>query len=174
MILRLLLPITAVALILPISAHSAKSESAAALPNAPQPTPDLFAQRPTELPSSDRDHAEERSHSRWMQWLQSLDLSDEQMQQIRAIYQQSRGETSSLRQQIHEKRERMYSLLTSEADSEQIIEIHQQVQTLQQELENQRFTALLEVRNVLTPEQRVQVAETLQQYREQRRSHRRR
>ena len=171
MILRLLLPLTAVALMLPLSVQANQTKNS---PDSASPQPPLnLAQRPTERPSSDRDHAEENRHSRWMQWLQSLDLSNEQMEQIRTIYQQSRGETSSLSQQLRETRERMYSLLSSDVDSDQIVQIHQQVQSLQQELENQRFEAMLEVRNVLTPEQRVQVADSLRQYREQHRSQRR-
>lgn len=170
MILRLLLPLTAVALIFPISVNAAKANDS---PKSSHQPPLNLAQRPPEPLQSDRDHAAENRHSRWMEWLRSLDLSDQQMEQIRTIYQQSRRDTSSLRQQLRESRERMYSMLTTDVDSDQIVQIHQQVQTLQQELENQRFAAMLEVRDVLTPEQRVRVADSLRQYQEQRRSHRR-
>ena len=168
MISRLLLPIAAVALIIPAGSPAVKGET----------VPTAFSDRSTHIDLAQRssesqdNQSEEGSHARWMQWLQSLDLSDEQMQQIRTIYQQNRGATSSLRQQLRETRERMYSMLTSDVEADQIVDVHQQVQTLQQELENQRFTALLEVRNVLTPGQRARVAETLRQYQEQHRSHR--
>ena len=169
MISRLLFAIAAVALIIPTGVPAAKGET---VPTAllDESTPIDLAQRSSES----QDHSKEGSHARWMQWLQSLDLSDEQMQQIRTIYQQTRGETSSLRQQLRETREQMYSMLTSDVEASQIVDVHQQVQTLQQELENQHFAALLEVRDVLTPEQRVRVADTLRRYQEQHRSHRHR
>ena len=175
MILRLLFPLTAVAVLFTNGVHADQRHSdLTATTTEPKPTFfELTAQSPTELPPSDGEHSEGARHSRWRQWLQSLDLSDQQMARIGEIYQQSRGETSSLRQQLREERERMYSLLTSDVDSDQIWQIHQNVQSLNQALENQRFEALLEVREVLTPEQRVQVAESLRQYRE-RRSHRQR
>jgi len=175
MILRLLLPLTAVALMFTSGVQADQRESELTV-TAPEPKPNFFeltAQRPSELPPSDGEHSEGARHSRWQQWLQSLDLSDQQMARIREIYQQSRGETSSLRQQLREERERMYSLLTSDVGSDQILQIHQQVQSLQQELENQRFEAMLEVREVLTPEQRVQVAESIRQYQGRRSSNRR-
>ena len=117
-------------------------------------------------------HFEKARHSQWLQWLQSLDLNDDQWGRIRAIYQQSTEDTRRLRQQLQVEREQMYSLLTSDVDADQILPIHQRIQSLRQDLEDRRFEALLEVREVLTLEQRIQVAEALQQYRGRRGDHR--
>ena len=174
MIWRALLRLTAGALLLPIGISVAPGDTdATAAPAGPEPTrSDLFAQQPDGPLAGDEAHFEEARHSQWLQWLQSLDLNDEQWGRIRAIYQQSTEDTRRLRQQLQVEREQMYSLLTSDVDANQILPIHQRIQSLRQDLENRRLEALLAVREVLTLEQRLQVAEALQQYRGRRGDHR--
>jgi Spy/CpxP family protein refolding chaperone len=59
----------------------------------------------------------------------------------------------------------MRSLLAENANPDELRQQHQQIQTLHQQLGNQRFETMLQVREILTPEQRSQMAELIQQHR---------
>ena len=59
----------------------------------------------------------------------------------------------------------MRSLLASNASEEQLRKQHQNIQGLRQQLGNNRFETMLQVREILTPEQRTQMAELMEQKR---------
>ncbi|MGQ4649663.1 periplasmic heavy metal sensor [Lyngbya aestuarii] len=103
---------------------------------------------------------------REQRWLQELDLNTEQTEQIRTIQEQSKTAAEGLRQQMQQAQEQMRSLLTSEsATSDQLRQQHQELQRLHQQLADQRFEMMLSVREVLTPQQRSQMAELMSQRR---------
>lgn len=95
--------------------------------------------------------------------LEQLDLTPEQSQEIEAIQEKSRTEKETLRQQMQTKHQEMRSLFTSDSTPEQLREQHEQLQALHQQLANNRFEMMLQVREVLTPEQRTQMAELMAQ-----------
>lgn len=111
---------------------------------------------------------------RMKQLLEQLDLTPEQSQEIEAIKENSRTENEALRQQMQTKHEEMgseamprgLSLLASESTPEQLRQQHQQLQDLHQQSANTRFETMLEVREVLTAEQRTQLAELIAQHRD--------
>ena len=104
---------------------------------------------------------------------EKLDLTDEQSTQIDAIHEKYRAANEENYQQLQEAREEMRSLLTSDANPDRLRQQHQQMQSLRQQLANSRFEAMLEVREVLTPEQRQKMADMMAQHRG-RRGHNRR
>ena len=59
----------------------------------------------------------------------------------------------------------MRSLLANDASEEQLRQQHQNIQGLRQQLGNNRFETMLQVREILTPEQRTQMAELIEQKR---------
>ena len=95
--------------------------------------------------------------------VQQLDLTSEQSAQIEAIKEQSETENQALFEQLQTNRQEMQSLLASDTDPEQLRANHQNGQNLRQELDTKRFETLLEIREVLTPEQRTQMAQMQQQ-----------
>ena len=97
--------------------------------------------------------------------LEQLDLTPEQSQQIETIKQQSKADTESLRQELQQAHEQMRSLMVADTNSNELRQQHQQLQTLHQQLGTQRFETMLQVREVLTPEQRSQMAELMGQHR---------
>lgn len=97
--------------------------------------------------------------------LQQLDLTSEQSAQIEAIQERSKTDNQTLWQQMQTNRQEMQSLLTSNASADELRATHQNVQNIQQELGNNRFETMLEIREVLTPEQRTQMAELMSQRR---------
>ena len=103
--------------------------------------------------------------------LQQLELSPEQSQQIETIQQQFRSENEPLWQEMQANRQQMRSLLTSETSAEELRQQHQQAQSLHQQLSDNRFETMLQIREVLTPEQRTQLAEMMEQHRGRKRGH---
>lgn len=120
------------------------------------------------------------SHERRRHWgeglqkfLDRLDLSEAQSTQIKAIYRRHYQTNQESRQELREARKEMESLLISEVNSNRIRQKHREIQSLNQELGNSRFEAILEVREVLTPQQRQEIADMMAKYRGRRSYYRR-
>ncbi|MDJ0588390.1 MAG: Spy/CpxP family protein refolding chaperone [Pleurocapsa sp. MO_226.B13] len=97
--------------------------------------------------------------------LQQLDLTPEQSQQIEAIQADSETTAQELRQRIQTQHQEMRSLMTSDATTEELRAQYQQAQDLRQQLGDNRFETMLQIREVLTPEQRAEIAELMEQHR---------
>ncbi len=95
---------------------------------------------------------------------QKLNLSADQQAQIKSIMEQAKTSNQGLRQQVKTAREQLKTLMTSsDASDDAIRQAHQQVQTLGQQMGDQRFDTMLKIRNVLTPAQRTKFAELRKQ-----------
>ncbi|MEB3281794.1 MAG: Spy/CpxP family protein refolding chaperone [Lyngbya sp.] len=90
---------------------------------------------------------------------EQLNLSAEQQQQIDSIKEQRKASSEGLREQMRAAMEEMRSLQASNASADQLRQQHQKIQQLHQQMGNERFEIMLEIREVLTPEQRAQLAE---------------
>lgn len=106
-------------------------------------------------------HSKRRGNGkRLKKLLQQLDLTPQQSEQIKAIRDRFERENETLDEAISTQHQEMRSLLANElASSQELKQKHQQLQNLHLELSNNRFQNMLEVREVLTPEQRRQLAE---------------
>lgn len=114
------------------------------------------AQQPIEAEEEGPRHGRRHGGDRW---LEQLDLSAEQSEQIQTIKEQARANSEGLHQQMEQEKEELRSLLASDATADQLRQQHQQVQTLKMQLGDRRFETMLAVREVLTPEQRTELAE---------------
>lgn len=88
----------------------------------------------------------------------ALDLTSEQQQQVQSIRSEYQPEAQSLQQELNQHRQELINLIDSDASESKIRSAHQKVMNKRQELGNLRFDSLLEIRKVLTPEQRSQWA----------------
>lgn len=95
--------------------------------------------------------------------LQKLDLTTEQSQQIETIHQQAKSNLSDLRQQMQTQRQQIESLFASDADASEIRNQYQANKSLREEFGNNRLETMLQIREVLTLEQRAKLAELKQQ-----------
>ena len=102
--------------------------------------------------------------------LQQLDLSAEQSQRIETIKEEFKAKNVALDEEIKTNHQQGRLSLGSDASPEELRQQHQRVQALHQQLNNNRFEMMLQVREVLTPEQQDQLAELIEQKRNQRRS----
>ncbi|MEL6319329.1 MAG: Spy/CpxP family protein refolding chaperone [Cyanobacteria bacterium J06626_14] len=92
---------------------------------------------------------------------QQLNLTDAQQVDIQAIREQARADNEGLRQELEQARTAMRSLLEADASADQIRQQHDQIQQLQQQLGDAMLDVRLEIRDVLTEEQRSQLAELI-------------
>ncbi len=90
---------------------------------------------------------------------EQLNLSAEQQQRIENIKEQRKASSEGMRQQMRATMEQMRALQASNATPEQLRQQHQQIQQMRQQMGNQHFETMLEIREVLTPEQRAQLSE---------------
>jgi Spy/CpxP family protein refolding chaperone len=96
--------------------------------------------------------------------MEQLNLTPEQSEQIKAIKEQSKTEAQAQMEQMQTSRQEMRSLFASDASTEQLRQQHQQVEQLHQQLGINRFETMLRIREVLTSEQRVKIAELMEQH----------
>lgn len=100
--------------------------------------------------------------------LEQLDLTSEQSSQIQAIHDRNKQENEALYEEVKAKKEAMHDLFASDASDSELLQQHQEIQNLKQELKAKRFEGMLEIREILTPEQKAQINELMQERHNQR------
>lgn len=163
MMWRTISTIAAISLILPLDVDAAQlhPNTNNSCGQSTLTTSKLIAQNPDHRPS---EFARKGRGYRMERLWQQLDLTPEQSEQIETIQQQSQADTEPLRQEFQQAHAQMRSLLAGNANSDELRQQHQQIQTLHQQLGNQRFETMLQVREILTPEQRSSWAELSQKH----------
>lgn len=157
--LSLAIPVSAYALISQAQIDSAFSET----------NTTIMSQRPSE--ASPRQGRKVRGQ-RWERMIQQLDLTPEQREQIKDIQEESRSEYQSLKEEVRENRQQMQSLLASDASNNELRRQHRQMQRLHQKMGDRRFETMLEMREILTSEQRAKMAQLIKERSDYRGFHR--
>ncbi|AGF51479.1 sll0858 [Synechocystis sp. PCC 6803] len=106
------------------------------------------------------------------QWMESLDLTDSQKQQLEAIRQKYQGQMQSLSEQMRTSQNELRTLMSGNGSDSEIRAKHNQVANLRQQLGELRFNSMLESRQVLTPEQRQKFSQLMQERRNSRQGRR--
>lgn len=91
---------------------------------------------------------------RGQQWMRDLDLTDEQRSKIKEIRQAGRESTKSSRERMKAAREAFQSEMESGGSSSSLQSKHEAMINARAEFARARFNQMLQVREVLTPEQR--------------------
>lgn len=95
--------------------------------------------------------------------LQQLNLSQEQMQQIQNIRNQYQSQFQAQMEQMQQTRQQMQNLLASDASEGDLRNQHNKMTQLHQKMAEMHFNQMMEIRRVLTSEQRRQMAQLMQQ-----------
>ncbi len=95
-------------------------------------------------------------------FLQELNLSPTQKQQIEQIRHQYQEQINLKNQTLHSAQQKLMEMMTGTDSKEAVRYQCQQVLSLRQELEKLRFESILDTREILTPEQRQKFAEIMQ------------
>ncbi|CCI03851.1 Spy/CpxP family protein refolding chaperone [Microcystis aeruginosa] len=97
--------------------------------------------------------------------IEQLNLTDEQKSKVAAIRQKYQEKTKQLRETLRSNEQELNSLLSNNASDREIRSKHQQVSRNRQEMSNLQFESFLEIRQVLTPAQRTEFSQLMQERR---------
>jgi len=139
-----------------------QTKSQANLENKPELDPEILAQAPN------RPDRSENADMPSGKMLKQLNLSTEQLQKLKAIRDRDLVRIRELAQQSRQAGKELRDLMASPESSDVIRTKHNQVLTLQQELQKQHFERMLAMREILTPQQRSQFNESMQKNRSNR------
>ncbi|MBK4728741.1 periplasmic heavy metal sensor [Oxynema sp. CENA135] len=117
--------------------------------------PEIVAQRPGG-PGRGRGQGGQR-------WIEQLDLSQDQQQRIQQIRDRYRSEAESTYTQMMQLRQEMQDLMVGNGSDSQLRSKHDEMMKLHQRMGELRFDQMLEIRAVLSAEQRQQWAQQMQQ-----------
>ncbi len=127
---------------------------------------------PTTLKSSDfqleisqiiADESTSRTHP---QWIQKLNLTEEQTQRMQEIQNQYKGQIAEKQNSFHRAQQELREMIASSASPTQIRAKHREVQLLKDQLERLHLESIIAIREVLTPEQRRQFDQIMEERRE--------
>jgi len=90
-----------------------------------------------------------------------LNLSEEQQQAITTIQTDFCNDTATLRDEMQAGHEAMRDVMSSDASREELEQQHDEMRSIHEQLHDRAFTMMLDIRDVLTPEQRRQLAESM-------------
>ena len=95
--------------------------------------------------------------------IEQLNLTDEQKSKVAAIRQKYQDKTKQLRETLRSNEQELNSLLSNNASDRDIRAKHQQISRNRQEMSNLQFESFLEIRQVLTPAQRTEFSQLMQE-----------
>jgi len=89
-----------------------------------------------------------------MEMQEKLGLSEEQQQQLKAHREKFRSENKDSREQARDLKQQLKAeLRKNDVNREEVMRIHNQIKALKSEADDRRLEGILEVREILTPEQ---------------------
>lgn len=103
-----------------------------------------------------------------MRWIDELDLTAEQTESIQAIRDRYQPQIDALREQMQQHRNTMHNAMGSNASDAEIRQHRQQMMELRDEMSELRFNSMMDIRGVLTDEQRSQVRDWMEDHHGQR------
>ncbi len=97
--------------------------------------------------------------------LRELNLSADQMTKIQQIRTRYRDELKNDREAARQAQQELRTLMAGTANDDQIREKYRQVKDLRAKAADAQFNSMLEIRNVLSPEQRQKFADRMEKQR---------
>ncbi|MBD2178318.1 Spy/CpxP family protein refolding chaperone [Pseudanabaena sp. FACHB-1998] len=93
--------------------------------------------------------------------LKQLNLTPEQLKKLKEVRDRDQGKMRELAQQSRQANKELRDLMAGNESNDALRTKHNQVLTLQQELQKQHFERMLAMREILTPQQRSQLNEMM-------------
>lgn len=94
---------------------------------------------------------------------EKLNLSADQKQKMQAVRAQYKDQISQRMQAVRQARKELETMMAGTANASQIRDKHRQIMGLRQQLQDVQFESTLAMRELLTSEQRSQLAQLMQQ-----------
>ncbi len=121
------------------------------------------AENPGVNGSSQKWHSGQRAQEIYSQ----LNLTDEQKKRLEANKQQHRAKMQSAHQGIKADKEALKGeLMKSQLDMPKINQIHDQIKSLQNQMEDEKLNSIIAVRAILTPEQYLKFVNLMHKHKE--------
>lgn len=98
-------------------------------------------------------------------FMEALDLTPEQVEQMQDIRNRYQPQMKEKRDEMQTARESLHNLMMSDASSEEVQGQYEQVSRVREEMARLHFESMLEMREVLTPEQRQEFGDMMEQRR---------
>jgi periplasmic protein CpxP/Spy len=105
-------------------------------------------------------------------FFEQLNLSSTQKQQMASIRQQYKPQIEQLQNKAQVAQEELFAMMAGTDPADEIREKRQEAVEARQELGDARFESMLEMREVLTPQQRQQLAKIMEERRDSWRNNR--
>lgn len=135
--------------------------SGAAAYAIPQPLPEqVVAQRPG--------RGNRGPQGGEQRWIQQLNLTPEQQQDIEGIRDRYQNQMTQRREQMQQAMSELRQMMSANASDRDLRSKHNDIMQMRQEMGEMRFEQMLAIRKVLTPEQREQFAQFMQERRSNR------
>lgn len=94
---------------------------------------------------------------------EKLNLSADQKQKMQAVRAQYKDQISQRMQAVRQARQELETMMAGTANASQMRDKHRQIMGLRQQLQDVQFESTLAMRELLTSEQRSQLAQLMQQ-----------
>ncbi|MEH2266340.1 Spy/CpxP family protein refolding chaperone [Nostoc sp.] len=95
-------------------------------------------------------------------WLKDLNLTSQQLQQIKEIRHQSKQQIAQKSQEIRQGQQELHDLIAgTTANKEQVRDKYNQIKLVKQQLADIQFENTLAIREILNPEQRQKFADRM-------------
>jgi Spy/CpxP family protein refolding chaperone len=98
-------------------------------------------------------------------FMERLNLTESQRSQIEAIQAKRKTEMTQINTQLKTKQDELRTMMNGNASDQQLRSKHTEIVKLRQQLGNLNFENMLEIRAVLTPQQRNQMGQMMMGYR---------
>lgn len=93
--------------------------------------------------------------------MEKLNLTSQQQQQMESIRSKYEPQINSIRQQMRTEREKMSTMMANSESQNSLRAQHQSITALNQKMQNLRFESMLEMQQILTPQQRQQFSQMM-------------
>lgn len=126
-------------------------------------TPDFAQARGPQSEGGERQH-----HRRGKGFMKKLDLSEEQRSKVKEIRQAGKAKRQELRAKVNEAQEAFQAAQKSDASRSEILSKFDELSALKAQMGRLRIEGMLDIREILTPEQRAKAQSALEKRREKR------
>ncbi len=157
--LRTISTLVALSLAIPLGASAITSDTQINSSFSENST-SIISQRPSE---ESPQRGKKGGRQRWGRMMEELNLTSAQKAEIKSIREKYSSEYPDFKEEIQASRQKMQSLLANNASNGELRQQYEQMQRLRQKMGDRRFEAMLEMREVLTSEQRTKMAQLIKE-----------
>ena len=106
------------------------------------------------LSFASKNHGAERGYKDGKGWLKKMDLSESQLNEIKAIKESGKSNMKTQREAIKKEKEALKVLIKGPASNSKVRSQHNKIQKLKRSLEDKRFDNFLKIRKIVPVDKR--------------------